>query len=191
MRASATSRRCGYFRRSGCRSCSFRSIPSPIPDCRRKKPPKASALINVARNLGGSIGVSLANTELVQRSQFHQARLVENLIPSSPTFQSAAAQFDAILHAIWIAGERAGPGHRLHRPIGRRPGGAHGLYRHFLQLVDFRRRARADRSLADPARRSGERPGGRRTLTLLRTSRNRPYPGHSAMKKSRRSRTFA
>ena len=35
--------------------------------------------MNVARNLGGSIGVSLANTELVQRSQFHQSRLVENL----------------------------------------------------------------------------------------------------------------
>jgi DHA2 family multidrug resistance protein len=55
----------------------------------QQKTAEGSALINVARNLGGSIGVSLANTELVQRSQFHQARLVENLIPSSPTFQSA------------------------------------------------------------------------------------------------------
>jgi len=54
-----------------------------------QKTNEASALINVARNLGGSIGVSLANTELVQRSQFHQSRLVENLIPSSPGFQSA------------------------------------------------------------------------------------------------------
>ena len=52
------------------------------------KTAEGSALINVARNLGGSIGVSLANTELVQRSQFHQARLVENLNPSSPAFQS-------------------------------------------------------------------------------------------------------
>jgi MFS transporter, DHA2 family, multidrug resistance protein len=53
------------------------------------KTSEASALINVARNLGGSVSVSLANTELVQRSQFHQSRLVENLIPSSPAFQSA------------------------------------------------------------------------------------------------------
>jgi DHA2 family multidrug resistance protein len=53
-----------------------------------QKTSEGSALINVARNLGGSIGVSLANTELVQRSQFHQSRLVENLIPSSPGFQS-------------------------------------------------------------------------------------------------------
>jgi DHA2 family multidrug resistance protein len=54
----------------------------------QQKTAEASALINVARNLGGSVGVSLANTELVQRSQFHQARLVENLTQSSPAFQS-------------------------------------------------------------------------------------------------------
>ena len=56
--------RCASSRRSACRSCSFRSISSPMPGCRRRRPAKASALINVARNLGGSIGVSLANTEL-------------------------------------------------------------------------------------------------------------------------------
>jgi MFS transporter, DHA2 family, multidrug resistance protein len=49
---------------------------------------QGSALINVSRNLGGSIGVSLANTELLQRSQFHQARLVSHLVPSSPVYQS-------------------------------------------------------------------------------------------------------
>jgi MFS transporter, DHA2 family, multidrug resistance protein len=54
----------------------------------QQKTSEASALINVARNLGGSMGVSLANTELVQRSQFHQARLMENMTPSSPVFQS-------------------------------------------------------------------------------------------------------
>jgi MFS transporter, DHA2 family, multidrug resistance protein len=53
-----------------------------------QKTSDGAALINVARNLGGSIGVSLANTELVQRSQFHQARLTENLTQSSPVFQS-------------------------------------------------------------------------------------------------------
>jgi MFS transporter, DHA2 family, multidrug resistance protein len=53
-----------------------------------QKTGEASALVNVARNLGGSIGVSLANAELVQRSQFHQARMVEHMYPSSPAFQS-------------------------------------------------------------------------------------------------------
>jgi DHA2 family multidrug resistance protein len=49
---------------------------------------QASALMNVARNLGGSIGISLANVVLVQREQFHQSRLVESTAPSSPIFHS-------------------------------------------------------------------------------------------------------
>jgi DHA2 family multidrug resistance protein len=53
-----------------------------------QKTSEASALVNVARNLGGSVGISLANTELAQRSQFHQARLVDNLSQSSPAMQS-------------------------------------------------------------------------------------------------------
>ncbi len=50
---------------------------------------QASALINVARNLGGSIGVSLANTELIRRSQFHEARLTEHITASSPFYHDA------------------------------------------------------------------------------------------------------
>src|SRR5262249_15060672 len=53
---------------------------------------QASALINVARNLGGSIGVSIAITVLAQRAQFHQSRLVEHLVPSSPLYQDALRQ---------------------------------------------------------------------------------------------------
>jgi DHA2 family multidrug resistance protein len=53
---------------------------------------QASALMNVARNLGGSIGISLANVALVQREQFHQSRLVENTMPSSPIFHSTLRQ---------------------------------------------------------------------------------------------------
>jgi MFS transporter, DHA2 family, multidrug resistance protein len=53
---------------------------------------QASALMNIARNLGGSIGISTANVVLTQRTQFHQARLVENTIPSSLAFQSKLSQ---------------------------------------------------------------------------------------------------
>ncbi len=56
------------------------------------KTAEGSALMNVARNLGGSVGVSLANALLLQRSQFHQSRLVENLTPTSPAFQSTMKQ---------------------------------------------------------------------------------------------------
>ena len=43
---------------------------------------QAAALINIARNLGGSIGVALVQTSLQQRQQFHQSRLVEHTLPS-------------------------------------------------------------------------------------------------------------
>jgi DHA2 family multidrug resistance protein len=77
---------------------------------------QASALINVARNVGGSIGVSMAITVLAQRAQFHQARLTEHLVPSSPQYQEAlqraaahftaagASQADAQRQAVgWVA----------------------------------------------------------------------------------------
>ncbi len=54
----------------------------------RDKTNQASALMNVARNLGGSIGISLANVVLTRREQFHQSRLSENAGPTSPAFQS-------------------------------------------------------------------------------------------------------
>ncbi len=52
----------------------------------------ASALINAARNTGGSIGVSLASNVLNHREQFHQSRLIENAIPSSQQYQDTLGQ---------------------------------------------------------------------------------------------------
>jgi MFS transporter, DHA2 family, multidrug resistance protein len=52
----------------------------------------ASALINAARNTGGSIGVSLASNVLQHREQFHQSRLIENAIPSSQQYQNTLQQ---------------------------------------------------------------------------------------------------
>ena len=48
----------------------FRGIPA-------TKTNNASALINLARNFGGSLGISFASTLLTRREQFHQSRLVE------------------------------------------------------------------------------------------------------------------
>lgn len=45
----------------------------------------ASALINAARNTGGSIGISLANNVLANREQFHQSRLID--LVNSSAFQ--------------------------------------------------------------------------------------------------------
>jgi DHA2 family multidrug resistance protein len=57
-----------------------------------EKSGQASALINVARNLGGSIGVSAAQTILAQREQFHQSRLAENVTSSSLAYQQTLQQ---------------------------------------------------------------------------------------------------
>src|SRR5882724_2484893 len=56
------------------------------------KTDQASALMNVARNTGGSIGISLATNVLAHRAQFHQSRLVENTIPSGGAYQHTMAQ---------------------------------------------------------------------------------------------------
>lgn len=48
---------------------------------------QASALLNAARNIGSSIGISLASNVLAHREQFHQSRLVGNLIPSGIQYQ--------------------------------------------------------------------------------------------------------
>lgn len=50
---------------------------------------QASALINAARNTGGSIGVCIASNVLAHREQWHQSRLVEHIIPSDPAYNHA------------------------------------------------------------------------------------------------------
>lgn len=48
---------------------------------------QASALINAARNTGGSIGVCIATNVLAHREQWHQNMLVEHIVPSDPAYQ--------------------------------------------------------------------------------------------------------
>jgi MFS family permease len=57
-----------------------------------EKTGQAAALINAARNTGGSIGVSLTSNVLWDRQQFHQTRLVEHAIPSSIQYQETLHQ---------------------------------------------------------------------------------------------------
>jgi MFS transporter, DHA2 family, multidrug resistance protein len=49
----------------------------------------ASGLINLARNIGGSVGISAVTTLLARRAQFHQLRLTENANPLNPNFNQA------------------------------------------------------------------------------------------------------
>ncbi|MBE7197211.1 MAG: DHA2 family efflux MFS transporter permease subunit [Parafilimonas terrae] len=56
------------------------------------KTDQASALINMARNFGGSIGVSIAQTVLARREQFHQSRLVSSVGDWNPWYHDAFAR---------------------------------------------------------------------------------------------------
>jgi MFS transporter, DHA2 family, multidrug resistance protein len=58
----------------------------------QSKTDQASALINAARNTGGSIGVSIVSNVLTHREQFHQSRLVESVLPSSVQYQDTLQQ---------------------------------------------------------------------------------------------------
>jgi len=55
------------------------------------KTDQASALMNAARNTGGSIGISLVSNVLTHRTQFHQSRLVEHAIPSAQAYQQTVS----------------------------------------------------------------------------------------------------
>ncbi|MDE2448289.1 MAG: DHA2 family efflux MFS transporter permease subunit [Gammaproteobacteria bacterium] len=61
----------------------FRDVP-------RDKTDNASALVNLARNFGGSIGISVASTLLTRREQFHQSRIVELLQGMNPAYTDYA-----------------------------------------------------------------------------------------------------
>ncbi|MBV8924155.1 MAG: DHA2 family efflux MFS transporter permease subunit [Bradyrhizobium sp.] len=65
---------------------------------------QASALINVARNLGGSMGVALSQTILAQRQQFHQSRLIEHVAPSDLGYQQT---IDAMTRYFQAQGSNA------------------------------------------------------------------------------------
>ena len=76
---------------------------------------EASAMLNLYRNLGGSVGVSFAQTLLQERGQFHHARLAEHItayngygwkVPLGPingTLQ-AQASIMSYLDIFWLLG---------------------------------------------------------------------------------------
>jgi DHA2 family multidrug resistance protein len=47
-----------------------------------------SGIVNLARNMGGDIGIAFITTLIARRSQFHQARLTEGLDPGNPALRA-------------------------------------------------------------------------------------------------------
>jgi len=66
-------------------SASYVGVPS-------RNTEQAASLMNIARNTGGSMGISLYTTLLAQHQQLHQSRLVESIYPSSIEYQNTLSQ---------------------------------------------------------------------------------------------------
>ena len=76
-----------------------------LPD---SKTDQASALINLARNFGGSMGVSLTQTVLARREQFHQERLAEHIGSWNPFYSNTLNQVEAYFRTHTFTGSPAG-----------------------------------------------------------------------------------
>lgn len=59
----------------------------------KEKNNQASGLINLARNVGGSVGISFVTTMLDRRAQYHQARLTEHV-------SSGSGMLMTMIHAV-------------------------------------------------------------------------------------------
>ncbi len=72
----------------------------------------ATAIINVARNLGGSVGIGMVQALFARRQQFHQARMVSALQPLNPIYEHTVR---TLSHAFAARG--AAPAASLHMAI--------------------------------------------------------------------------
>ena len=71
----------------------------------REKNNAASGLMNLARNIGGSVGISFVTTMLARRAQVHQVMLSQNLSLANPQFRAQLQGATGV-----FVGGGAGPG---------------------------------------------------------------------------------
>ena len=64
---------------------------------RREQMGGATGIYNLMRNLGGSIGISMATTLLARRAQVHQNVMVAQMTPYDPVYQQ---RLEAIRRAL-------------------------------------------------------------------------------------------
>jgi MFS transporter, DHA2 family, multidrug resistance protein len=77
----------------------------------REQNNQVSGLMNLARNIGGSVGIAFVSTFLARRSQEFQTHLVEHATQSNPLFRERLAQ---LTHAF----SSAGPAQATRRALG-------------------------------------------------------------------------
>ena len=65
---------------------------------------QASAFLNVARNLGGSICISLSQAAIIERGQINQSYIVDNLNPLNPNYTQGIDQIQQTIGTVSAAG---------------------------------------------------------------------------------------
>ena len=65
----------------------------------KEKNNDASGLVNLARNIGGSVGIAFATTLIARRAQFHQTVLSSHITPYDPAYHRALAGMKQMLFA--------------------------------------------------------------------------------------------
>ncbi len=68
-----------------------------IAGIRKEDMGNATAIYNLIRNIGGSIGIAIVTTVVSRRAQFHQARLVDHLTPYDPMYLLRSQQATGLL----------------------------------------------------------------------------------------------
>ena len=71
---------------------------------------EASSLLNVFRNLGGSVGIAVSQAWLSVESQVRQSRLVDHLSPDSPNYAAGLARIEDALRGAGMAAAQATQG---------------------------------------------------------------------------------
>lgn len=61
---------------------------------------EATAMYNLLRNMGGSVGIAFVATLVSRRTQAHQASMVDTLTPLDPTYQAAHERISTYLSYI-------------------------------------------------------------------------------------------
>jgi DHA2 family multidrug resistance protein len=64
-----------------------------------QKSNQVSGIVNLARNMGGDIGIAFVTTVIARRSQMHQSRLVAHVTPSGSLMARIEAMSQALQHA--------------------------------------------------------------------------------------------
>ncbi len=76
----------------------------------QEKSRDVSSMINLARNIGGSVGISMVETILARRAQMHHSRLAEHFNPFNPIMRQGLSEMGA--RVFHLPATIAGPASR-------------------------------------------------------------------------------